>query len=298
MDQTQQTSSPAGMVACACWTTVDVVEQQQLAHDTYRLRLRCPEIARQIRPGQFFMVRPVGGTDPLLGRPFALYDTIDGADGQPESIDFVYHVIGKMTGLMSHWSGGEQIEMWGPLGNGFPNPQSRHLLYVGGGIGYTPVLAVAREALGLRQYGDPPRQPQSTADRVTLLYGVRSAAHRADLTDLENVGKGLQVQIATDDGSEGHHGLVTELLAQSLQSQDRPDAIYCCGPVPMMHAVARICAAAGVDCWLSLESPMACGFGACFSCVTRVKTDDPEGWDYRRTCIEGPIFPGSELVID
>jgi len=286
------------MIADARWVNVRVVEQQQLAEETFRLRLCCPEIARQIRPGQFFMIRPVNGSDPLLGRPFALYDTIDGADGTPECIDFVYHVIGKMTGLMSGWTGGEEVEMWGPLGNGFPRPAAKHLLYVGGGIGYTPVLAVAREALGERRYGDPSREPEKIADRVTLLYGVRSLLYRADLSDLERLGDRLAIRLATDDGSEGHHGLVTDLLEESLSGNDRPDAVYCCGPVPMMHAVARLCESAGVDCWLSLESPMACGFGACFSCVTRVKTGDAEGWDYRRTCVEGPVFAARELVID
>jgi dihydroorotate dehydrogenase electron transfer subunit len=285
------------MVPHAVWTRTRVVEQQPLAADTYRLRLRCPAVAATITPGQFLMLRPMGGTDPLLGRPFALYDTVDGADGRPEAVDVVYHVIGKMTGLMSQWTGGEEMEIWGPLGNGFPVPFSRHLLYVGGGIGYTPVLAVAREALGLRTYGHPPRSTRRVAERVTLCYGVRSAAQRADLSDLEGVA-GLTIRTATEDGSEGHHGLVTELLSESLADDDRPDAIFCCGPLPMMQAVGRICARANVDCWLSLESPMACGFGACFSCVTRVRTDDPDGWDYRRTCVEGPVFPATALLLD
>ena len=293
-----ESHTPPGMVCDARCVQADVVEQATLAHETYRLRLRCPEVARQIRPGQFFMIRPVGGTDPLLGRPFALYDTIDGPDGLPELFDFVYHVIGKMTGLMSEWTGGEQVELWGPLGNGFPTPACRHLLYVGGGIGYTPVLATAREALGDRTYGDPPRTPSQVADRVTLLYGVRSREYRADLSDLERLGDRLSVRISTDDGSEGHHGFVTDLLRESLASSDRPDGVYCCGPVPMMHAVARICEETDVACWLSLESPMACGFGACFSCVARVKTDEPPGWDYRRTCIEGPVFNAQDLMID
>jgi dihydroorotate dehydrogenase electron transfer subunit len=286
------------MICDARWVTADIVDQAELAHETYRLRLRSPEIARQIRPGQFFMIRPVGGTDPLLGRPFALYDTVDGPDGKPDCFEFVYHVIGKMTGLMRHWTGGEQVELWGPLGNGFSTPAFRHLLYVGGGIGYTPVVAAAREALGERTYGDPPRAPAQVAERVTLLYGVRSTAYRADLSDLEHLGDRVQVRISTDDGSEGHHGFVTDLLRESLTASDRPDGVYCCGPVPMMHQAARICADAGVPCWLSLESPMACGFGACFSCVTRVKIDEPPGWDYRRTCIEGPVFNGQDLVID
>ncbi|MEZ6053525.1 MAG: dihydroorotate dehydrogenase electron transfer subunit [Planctomycetaceae bacterium] len=293
---TNEFSCLPGMTPHASWVTTRVIEQQQLAPDTYRLRLHCPQAARVITPGQFFMVRPKGGTDPLLGRPFALYDTVDGEEG-PEAIDFVYHVIGKMTGLMSHWTQGEAVEFWGPLGNGFPVAHCRHLMYIGGGIGYTPVLAVAREALGHRSYGQPPRSSARTVDHVTLCYGVRSADQLADLTDLNGV-DGLAIRLATDDGSAGHHGLVTDLLTESLQSDGVPDAVYCCGPLPMMHAVGRICEAAGVDCWLSLESPMACGFGACFSCVTRIRTDDPDGWDYRRTCVEGPVFPATQLVLD
>lgn len=289
---------PAGMVTDAHWLTAEVVDQGQLAEGTYRLRLRCPEVARAIRPGQFFMVRPVDGTDPLLGRPFALYDTVDGPDGRPESIEFVYHVIGKLTGRLSSFAGGERLELWGPLGNGFPRPRVRHLCYVGGGIGYTPVMAVARQALADRRYGTSHSAEEPTAEQVTLLYGARSAAFLADLTDLRRLGERLAIQVATDDGSAGHHGYVTDLLQQTLDSRHGPQAVFCCGPEPMMHAVARQCERAGVDCWLSLESPMACGFGACFSCVTRVKTDETPGWDYRRTCIEGPVFRSRDLWID
>lgn len=287
-----------GMVCSAVQETGEVTEQVELAHETYRLRIACPHIARQIRPGQFFMLRPAEGSDPLLGRPFALYDVYDGPDGAPAGIDFVYHTIGKLTGLMSHWSGGEQVDLWGPLGNGFPAPTGGHLACVGGGIGYTPFLAVAREAAGQRRFGEPPRDVTEPASRISLCYGVQTKALRADLEDFEGI-PGFETQIATDDGSEGHAGYVTELLQNLLvSSSGRPDAVYCCGPEVMMKATANICSAAGIPCWLSLETPMACGFGACFSCVTRVKTDEPPGWDYRRTCVEGPVFAAASLKLD
>lgn len=285
------------MVCSAGQETAQVVEQVELARETFRIRLHCPRIARKIRPGQFFMVRPADGSDPLLGRPFALYDVYDDASG-PAGIDFVYHTIGKLTGLMSHWSGGEEVLLWGPLGNGFPAPAGGHLVCIGGGIGYTPFLAVAREASGMRQYGDPPRNVEQPASRITFCYGVQSQALRADLADFQDIPR-LETRIATDDGSEGHAGFVTDLLQDLLDStDDRPDRVYCCGPETMMHVTADICQTASVPCWLSLESPMACGFGACFSCVTRVKTDEPPGWDYRRTCVEGPIFPAASLVLE
>ncbi|MBX3436838.1 MAG: dihydroorotate dehydrogenase electron transfer subunit, partial [Planctomycetaceae bacterium] len=221
-----------GMSPHAVHTAARVVEQQRLAADTFRLRLHCPEAAALMTPGQFFMVRPSGGTDPLLGRPFALYDTVLGTKGRPESIDFVYHVVGKLTSQMSSWTGGEPVEFWGPLGNGFPVARGRHLMYIGGGIGYTPVLAVAREALGLKAYGSPSRSTERTCDRVTLCYGVRTASQRADLGDLEHI-EGLSIRITTDDGSEGRHGLVTSLLQEALVETNPPDAVYCCGPAPM-----------------------------------------------------------------
>lgn len=284
-------SEPPGRAPTAGQHDAVVVEQARMARDTYRLRLRCPELARKIVPGQFFMVRAAGTADPLLGRPFALYDVYE-LDGRREGVDFGYVVIGKLTALMKDWTPGEAVHVWGPLGNGFPPPPDGRLMMVAGGIGQTPFLAVAREALGLREYGVPPRDVDARPSRVGLCYGVRSAEYLAGLDDFTL--DGLDVQIATDDGSRGRRGFVTELLQEALAENEPPDAVYCCGPEPMMHRTAEISRDANVRCWLSLETPMACGFGACFSCVTRVRTDD--GWDYRRTCVEGPVFPADRLV--
>ncbi|MEX2288403.1 MAG: dihydroorotate dehydrogenase electron transfer subunit, partial [Planctomycetaceae bacterium] len=253
-----------GLVATAVQRIVPIVEHEQLARDTYRMRLYCPEIAAQILPGQFFMLRAVGETDPLLGRPFALYD-IYSEGGRPAGVDFGYVVVGKLTSLMRGWKPRTEVEIWGPLGNGFPPPDTGHLMMVAGGIGQTPFLAVAREALGLQTYGRPPRAVISRPARVSLCYGVRSDEYLAGVDAFAI--DGLELQLSTDDGSRGHHGFVTDLLQRSLTGSDPPNRVYCCGPEPMMHAVAKICARHSVRCWLSLESPMACGFGVCFSCV-------------------------------
>ncbi len=282
-----------GLVPSATQHLAHIVEQQQLARDTYRLRVHCPELARQIVPGQFFMIKAAGTDDPLLGRPFALYDVYSEGD-RPAGVDFGYVVVGKLTSLMSDWTTGDQVEIWGPLGNGFPIPSQEPLLMIAGGIGQTPFLAVAREALGIKEYGMPQRSIAGRPQRLTLCYGVRSAEYLAGLDDFTM--DSLDVQIATDDGSSGHHGLVTDLLAQQLEGDTPPKRVYACGPVPMMKAAAGICARAGVACWLSLETPMACGFGACFSCVTKVREEDGN-WDYRRTCVEGPVFRADQLIL-
>ena len=288
-------SSLPGMVATAVHEVVSVVEQVQLARDTWRLRLACPSIAQQVTPGQFFMLRSPHTTQPLLGRPFALYDTYLDADGQPAGIDVVYLVVGRMTSLMQTWRPGDDVEIWGPLGNGFPVVDSQRLLLVAGGIGNTPFLATAREALALRRYGSPARKVLRTPDRVTFCYGARSADYFAGLDDFTQLGPQLELQLATDDGSRGHHGFVTDLVREQLTSSTPSTAIYCCGPEKMMHRVAELALEHHTPCWLSLETPMACGFGACFSCVTRVRLDEDQ-WDYRRVCVEGPIFPAEQLV--
>ncbi|QDT64440.1 dihydroorotate dehydrogenase electron transfer subunit [Calycomorphotria hydatis] len=278
----------------ACEVTGHVVEQVQLARNTYRIRLHCPELAERILPGQFVMVRPAGSNDPLLGRPFALYDTYE-ENGETVGFDFGYVTVGKLTSLMPNWKPGTAVEIWGPLGNGFPVLECNHLMMVAGGIGQTPFIAVSREQAGVKQYGSPIRTVSSKPNKMTLCYGVQTAEAVAALEDFN--APGLDVQLATDDGTQGHHGYVTDLSANMLTSTDKPDLVYCCGPEPMMAIVARQCEEHGVPCLLSLESPMACGFGACFSCVVKVKTEDG-GWDYRRSCIEGPVFRGDQLILE
>jgi dihydroorotate dehydrogenase electron transfer subunit len=195
-----------------------------------------------------------------------------------------------MTSRLARFVPGQQLEVWGPLGNGFALPNVDPLIMVAGGIGQTPFLALAREALGQRRYGDPPRQG-TIAPRVVLCYGARSEEYLAGIDDFARLG--VEVRVSTDDGSAGHHGLVTGLLEQALN--EMPQArVACCGPEKMMEAVARMTQARGVGCQVSLETPMACGIGICFSCVARVR-DEQGSWDYRRTCVEGPVFEAQQI---
>lgn len=291
---TSENTCLPGMSACAHQFTATVSQVRPLARDTWAVRIECPTLAERILPGQFFMIRPLSGSDPLLGRPFALYDVCRDDSGRPVAVEFAFVRIGKMTTLMSHWVAGQQVSLWGPLGNGFPVADCDHLLCVAGGIGQTPFLGVAKEALGLAEFGVPPRSTPVRPSRVTLCYGVRSKAWLAGLDDFRL--PGLELEIATDDGSCGLHGYVTSLLRNHLQQKKSGVHVYCCGPEPMMKAAAEICADADVPCWLSLETPMACGFGACFSCVTRVRVGENE-WDYRRTCVEGPVFRADQLLL-
>lgn len=266
--------------------TAEVRENVRIARDTYRLRFESPQIARRILPGQFLMLRLAGCNDPLIGRPLALYDTVLDAAGNPLSIDVVYLVKGKFTSRLAEHAPGQQVEVWGPLGNGFSPEPVEHLVMVAGGIGQTPFVALAQEALGHRRYGDPPRMV-GRIGKVTLCYGARSDDFLAGVEDFERLG--ARVLLSTDDGTRGHKGQVTDLVRQVLAESGPSRRLVCCGPEPMMEAVAKLALAAQVPCQVSLETPMACGVGICFTCVAKVREASGE-WDYKRTCVEGPVF--------
>jgi dihydroorotate dehydrogenase electron transfer subunit len=271
--------------------TVEVIENVEIARDTFRVRFRCLELAKRIVPGQFLMLRLSNFDDPLIGRPLALYDVVGSDSGTRDCVDVVYLVKGKLTTRLAHFTRGQRIDIWGPLGNGFEPVATDHLIMVAGGIGQTPFVALAKEHLGLQSFGDPAREP-SLCSNVTLCYGARSADLLAGVEDFERLG--VDVQIATDDGSRGLHGFVTDLLTQVLDESTGDCRVVCCGPEPMMEAVAKICLDADLACQVSLETPMACGIGICFTCVAKVR-DETGAWDYKRTCVDGPVFD-AELI--
>ncbi|MFV1965454.1 MAG: dihydroorotate dehydrogenase electron transfer subunit [Pirellulaceae bacterium] len=271
--------------------TVAIEENELLARDTYRARFRCPEIASRVVPGQFLMLRLSGLSDPLMGRPLAIYDTVYSAEGEPDGIDVVYLAKGKLTRQLATCRPGQPLDVWGPLGNGFPVPTAEHLIMVAGGIGQTPFFAVGHEAIGGRRYGKPQRSTNRCA-RVTLCYGARTADLLAGVEDFEAIG--VEVRLATEDGSRGHHGLVTDVLREVLATSTLSREVVCCGPEPMLEAASKIAAEDATRCQVSLETPMACGVGICFSCVVKVR-DGSGAWDYKRTCVDGPVFDAAAI---
>jgi dihydroorotate dehydrogenase electron transfer subunit len=271
--------------------TVTILENVPIARDTYRVRFRAPEMARRVLPGQFFMLRLPVMNDPLIGRAFALYDTVCTEAGEPTGIDIVYLAKGKLTTRLVHCPPGESLVVWGPLGNGFPPSAVRHLIMVAGGIGQTPFVALAQQYLGHKRFGVSPCE-LSRSDKVTLCYGARSADLLAGVEDFERIG--VDVRPSTEDGTRGQRGLVTAILRDVLEENSLPRRIVCCGPEPMLQAVAQVAADYETPCQVSLETPMACGIGICFTCVAKVK-DARGGWDYKRTCVEGPVFDAEEI---
>jgi dihydroorotate dehydrogenase electron transfer subunit len=238
------------------------------------------------------MLRIAHQNDPLIGRALAMYNMHRDATGKPVALTVVYTVKGKFTQALSRRVAGDAIEVWGPLGNSFSTQETDHLILVAGGVGQTPMLTLASAALGKTNFGTS-EGPSAFAKKVTLCYGARSAAYLAGLSDFETVCS--DVRIATEDGSQGHCGRVTEVLEHVLGQSEGTTRIACCGPEPMMQAVSDIARRFQVACEVSLETPMACGIGICFTCVAKVLQPSGE-WDYRRTCVDGPIFDSESIV--
>jgi dihydroorotate dehydrogenase electron transfer subunit len=222
--------------------------------------------------GQFYMLAAAerwgGGADerPFLPRAFSVLRA------REHRLEFMLEAVGPGTERLCELGPGDGLLVTGPLGLGFPDPpDDRRALLCGGGVGAAP-LAIWQDELLAR--GEP----------APALLGFRDAEHAPGATLLHNA------RVATDDGSHGHHGLVTDLLAAELDA-DPHAVVYACGPPPMLEAVRSLCAARGVPCQLALESGMACGFGACFGCVVPLR----EG-GYLRLCVDGPVLDGARLA--
>ena len=242
---------------------------------TWRLALRTAEALPAVKAGQFAMLRLPNNTDPLLGRPLALYRA------ETHRIEVVYLAIGKMTNRLTEVPPGAPLELWMPLGNGFPDNKVQHTIIVAGGIGQTPFLMYC----------------QNGQERISLLYGARTVSRIACMDDFRQLG--IEPTIATDDGSEGYHGRVTDLIEKSYQPGEATQ-ILACGPLPMLASAFSIAQKLELPCFVSLETPMSCGLGICYGCVVPYRATpylegaDP-AWDYRRTCIDGPVFDAYKL---
>ncbi len=198
-------------------------------------------------------------------------------------LDFLIEGIGPGTDRLCELEPGESVWVNGPLGNSFSaprelSPEARAgAILVGGGIGIAP-LALLRRSFAARNI--PTR----------VLLGFRDAAHSGGLDDLFSC---CEVRLASDDGHAGHHGYVTDLLAAMLEGDDAASAaVYACGPPQMLEAVGAMCTEAGVACELAMESPMACGYGACFGCAV-----PKPGGGYLRLCVDGPVVRPDQVEL-
>jgi len=254
--------------------TAKLLANTKIAPDHYRITLSASRISKEAIPGQFIMAKVGSGTDPLLRRPLS-FNLIDREKG---TIDILFKVVGKGTGMLSEMGPGMDLDIIGPLGNGFKLDTSKEVaVIVGGGVGIAPMLALANEA-------------KKKIKAVYALIGANNINSVICEDDFRKIG--CETIVATDDGTYGNKGLASELLLAVISSKLSPinTHIYACGPRPMIKALEDISSQFNVPCQVSLEEWMGCGFGACNGCTVNTKNG------YKKVCSDGPVFDSKELL--
>ena len=244
-----------------------ILRKTRLTEDIYDVTVEAGLLAEAARPGQFAQIAVPGKT---LRRPISICE-IGAAE---HTLRFVFQVRGDGTAILAGFEPGEELDVLAPLGHGFElGDTSRRALFVGGGIGLPPLLAAA----------------QAFGANASVAAGFRSRDAVILRDDFEACG--CHMMIATDDGSLGHHGLVTELLSSLVF-----DEVFACGPLPMLRAVSALAAERGVPCQVSMEERMACGIGACLGCAVKLRGSDGTS-HYGHVCKDGPVFDSSVLSL-
>jgi len=252
--------------------TVQIVSNERDTDLYFRLVVRAPQIAPLIQPGQFAHVLVLPMKDALLRRPFSIFQVAG------DSFSILYKTVGKGTEVLSRMTPGEELSVIGPLGHGFTIPRSggETPLLVAGGYGMAAMYLLAQ------------RSPQKG---IVFVGGRR----RADiLCEKEFQSLGWEVRATTEDGSQGEKGLVTQPLRDELKRSTAIRKLFACGPTPMLKAVGKLAEEFMVPAELSMDEHMCCGVGVCLTCVIPVKSGD--GWEYQRTCTEGPVFDAKQVV--
>lgn len=257
-----------------------VVRNEQLGPDIFRLTFAAFEIARNAKPGQFVMVKVSTGFDPLLRRPFSIHQVTEKG-----TLQILFKIVGKGTRYLSELKLGDSVDIVGPLGSVFNTAGEGGHCLVGGGMGMAPMLFLAKSIL-----------KASNPNEVKVLLGAQNKDEISTL--LLNFNEmGIDVLHATDDGSSGHHGFVTELLEPVLKNnEENAWNIHCCGPHPMMKQTAIISEKNGWECWVSMETMMACGIGACLGCTIEGKSASIfPAQNYMHVCKDGPVFRAADI---
>ena len=249
-----------------------IIENGVITEGVRRLRLAAPKIARIVQPGQFVHLRVSDTLDPLLRRPLS----VAGADAAKGTIDIVYRIVGRGTEHLATRRPGDELDCMGPLGNtfGINADQPKKPLLVGGGMGLAPLLYLAAELC--------PRP-------VAVWMGGRSSAEMFWAPLFTPLCENLKIR--TDDGSMGEQGFAADGI-EAVLTAGHYDKIFTCGPKPMIRVVAIAALKANIPCEISLEDYMACGVGACLSCVCEASSGG-----HRKICVDGPIFQAGEVVV-
>lgn len=249
-----------------------VRENISLTDRLWLLKVEVDEIGSDLEPGQFVHILIPGMEGHILRRPFSVYYT----ENDDSVLVILYQVVGFGSKHMTTLKDGDVVSVMGPIGHGWTVPEgARSALLVAGGVGGAPLYLFAKDLVN--------------ADiDVDVVLGAQNA-HSLVVEDAYSDLIDHELLIATDDGSKGHAGFCTDLVSEQIAGKHY-DFVACCGPEPMMHIVSDIALSAGVPTYISLEKRMACGIGACLSCI--VETTQGR----KRSCVDGPIFDASEVI--
>lgn len=287
MRRNRSNRSVTSPVARSSDVRVEVVANREIAPSYFSMRLAVPSRLARFRPGQFLMLGWDEGWDPFLPRAMSIRSAKCGVRGAGWEVEILYKIYGRGTALLAAMRPGRFLRALGPLGNAFEVPRSAtEIIMVAGGIGVPPIAALA-ESLAKRR--------TSHRMEMAVFLGGRSKADLLCVADFRRAG--AKVHMATEDGSVGFKGLVTDLLERFLHtSLLAPRTIlYACGPHPMLAALAPIAEKYDLPYQASLEANMACGFGACMGCVVPVKGGEGHR-TYRLVCKDGAVFDAHGIL--
>ena len=249
-----------------------IISQTEIAEDIFELTVKAGFVSQIKAPGQFVHIRVASAMDPLLRRPIS----ISSFNSEKQQFTMIYRREGKGTSKLAEMGPGVELDILGPLGNGFPVEEmeiGETALLVGGGIGVPPLYELSQQLI---------------ARGIKVIHVLGFQTESAVFYEQE-FSKNGETYVATVDGTYGTKGFVTDVI-KNLQF----DCIYACGPTPMLRALEQQCSSKKM--FLSLEERMGCGIGACFACVCH-KADDPTGVSYKKVCSDGPVFRAGEVVI-
>jgi dihydroorotate dehydrogenase electron transfer subunit len=252
--------------------TVQILSNRRDTDLYHLLVVRAPALAPLVQPGQFAHVRIPPMKEALLRRPFSIFRT------EAEAVSFLYKSVGRGSEALSRMRPGEELSLIGPLGRGFTVPPTggERPLLVAGGYGMAALYLLAQ------------RSPQ----KGIVFVGGRRAVDILCAEDFRALG--WEVRVATEDGSLGEKGLVTQPVLAELKRGAAGWKLFACGPTPMLKAVGRLAEEFQLSAELSMDEHMCCGVGVCLTCVIPVRTDG--GWEYQRTCTEGPVFDSRRIL--
>lgn len=258
-----------------------VLKREEISEDVFKLTLSSSHISGKAKPGNFVHVKVNSDSDgsPLLRRPFSIHSV----DRAGKRFEILLKVVGRGSAILSGKSPGEKLDLLGPIGNSFSHPpRGKEPILVAGGMGIAPLWFLYNRLARRLSSGN-----------MTVFLGAKSKNELLYAEKLKDTG--AKLILSTDDGSVGRKGLVTGVFFREIKRRGRDAkrlAVYSCGPHRMLERMSQIAKNLDLWCQVSLETHMACGVGACWGCVVKGK-----GGEYKRVCVDGPVFDAREVVL-